>query len=840
MENADSKLEPGSAVGNYKIISLLGEGGMGRVFLAEDSKLHRKVSLKFLSASSMKDGQYLRRFEHEARTISALNHPNILTIHEIGDVDGHRFIVTEFIEGQTLRNRLRSPIEIDDALDIAIQVASALVAAHRVNIVHRDIKPENIMIREADGLVKVLDFGLAKTAQPEQGPALASDVETVFIANTGPGVVMGTVAYMSPEQARGDSVDARTDIWSLGVVLYEMVAGCSPFVALTSNEIISAILSKQSPAPLSRYSRFAPERLEEIVEKALTKNRDERYQTIKDLLIDLRRLKQALELKAGIERSASAASNDSASSTRQISDAEPSTAQLSTQPTQPRSSAEYLVHQVKGHKLAAVITVALLALAIGLVYLWRLKQAASTDRPAISSIAVLPFTNASSDPETEFLVDGITDNLIERLSQLPGLKVLSHTAVFHYKGREIDPRKIGTELNVEAILNGRVVKRGDAVTISLELIDVKDNSHIWGEQYDRRLADLSLLQREMPIDISEKLRVRLGNESKERLAQASTANAEAYQLYLKGRYAWEKWTENGSKEAVDYFEQAIKKDPNYAAAYSGLADAYVWGTGLAGMSPKEKLRRGKEAALKALELDPMLGEAHGSLGLIMFYGDWDFPGAEREYKRAIELSPSYAEAHHEYSHMLLALGRLDESLIESKKFLELDPLSESPIGHMGYHYLCTRKYVEAIEEFKKAVERYPDSFASVLNFADAYYYKGMFREAVDLYLKLFKFYKMSPEQLAELNDAFTRSGIKGYTQKRIDQLKSAPPSELDPGAIGRLYARLGDKEQAFEWLEKGYAERSDVLLRLKEDPSFEVLRSDPRYTSLLHRVGLPE
>lgn len=813
---------------------------MGRVFLAEDSKLHRRVSLKFLGDDLMDDREHLRRFEHEARVISSLNHPNILTIHEIGDVDGHRFIATEFIEGQTLRNRLGTHIEIDEALDIAIQVASALVAAHRVNIVHRDIKPENIMIREDDGLVKVLDFGLAKTSQQEPGPAVGSDIDTVFIANTRPGVVMGTVAYMSPEQARGDSVDARTDIWSLGVVLYEMVAGCSPFVAGTSNEIISAILSKQSPAPLIRFSRLVPERLEEIVEKALAKNREERYQTIKDLLIDLRRLKYALELKAGIERSASPASSVSASSTSQRNDSEPSTEQLSTQTTQPPSSAEYLLNQVKGHKMAVVIALALLTLALSLFYFWRTKQAASTDQPAISSIAVLPFTNASSDPETEFLVDGITDNLIERLSQLPGLKVLSHTAVFHYKGHEIDPRKIGIELNVEAILNGRVVKRGDSVTISLELIDVKDNSHIWGDQYERRLADLSALQREMPIDISEKLRVRLGNESKERLAQDNTTSPDAYQLYLKGRYAWEKWTEDGSKEAVDYFEQAIRKDPNYAAAYSGLADAYVWGTGLAGMSPKEELRRGKEAALKALELNPMLGEAHGSLGLIMFYGDWDFPGAEREFKRAIELSPSYAEAHHEYSHLLLALGRLDESLIESKKFLDLDPLSESPIGHFGFHLICARQYDEAIEQFKKALERYPDSMASVENFADAYYYKGMFREAVEIYLKILKYYKMSDERLAELNDVFIRSGIKGYTQKRIDQLKSVPSSELDPGLIGRMYARLGDKDQAFAWLDKGYAERSEILLRLREDPSFDLLRSDPRYAALLRRVGLPE
>jgi serine/threonine protein kinase/tetratricopeptide (TPR) repeat protein len=837
------ELRAGETVGHYRIVSLLGEGGMGKVYLAEDTKLHRKVSLKFLSQSFTKDSQRLRRFELEARAVSALNHPNILTIHEIGEADGHRFIATEFIEGQTLRERLRSGLDTEDALEIAIQVASALVAAHRVNIVHRDIKPENIMIRKDDGLVKVLDFGLAKMTQRRQsGTPVDSRIATALIANTGPGVVIGTVTYMSPEQARGDTVDERTDIWSLGVVLYEMVAGCSPFAAGTSNEIISAILSKQVAPPLARYSQCVPERLEEIVEKALTKNRDERYQTSKDLLIDLKRLKQSLETKAAIERSTSPEQLAVASSGGQSNDIKSFPLEDTTSSTQSTSSAEYIVNQVKTHKSGAMVTLGVLLVVAGVVfYTWRVRQTAGSGQPAISSVAVLPFINVNSDPDTEYLSDGITDNIIERLSQLPNLKVMSHSAVFHYKGRETDVLGIGRELGVEAVLTGRLIKRNDAITINLELVNAQDNSHIWGDQYDHKLSDLFAVQREISLDVSDKLRLRLSGESKERLTRAYTGNAEAYQLYLKGRYSWEKWTLEGAKQAVEYFEEAIKKDPNYALAYAGLADVYIFGAAKgAGLPQKEGHRRAREAATKALSLDSQLGEAHAALAEVLLYDDWDFAGAEREFKQALELNPSYAEGHHEYSHLLLLLGRINESFAESKKFLELDPVSEAPIGHLAYHYMYARQYDEAIQQCQKDLQLYPES-PQRFTLADAYYHKGMFREAVEEFLKAFAQDGLTPpDRIDEFRKAFAQSGMKGFYRQWIEQLKSRPQTEQDYVDIGELYARIGEKDQAFQWLEKAYDEHSDGLVRLKEELGFDNVRSDPRYVDLVRRIGLPQ
>lgn len=832
---------PGTQVAHYKILSKLGEGGMGRVYLAEDTRLNRRISLKFLSSTFTNNRERLRRFEQEARAASALNHPNILTIHEIGDADGHPFIATEFISGQTLRERLGAGVDTAEAIDIATQVSSALVAAHRVNIVHRDIKPENIMMRTEDGLVKVLDFGLAKIAARRPSDASADSKVATAIMNTAPGVVMGTVAYMSPEQARGEAIDERTDIWSLGVVLYEMIAGCSPFMAGTSNEIISAILSKQATPPLTRYSRLVPERLEEIVEKALAKNPDERYQTSKDLLIDLKRLKQSLELKAGIERSSAPEKSGTLSASEQQPNqvSSPTAGGLSTK--QSASSAEYVVNQVKSHKRAAIIMLTvLLVLVAGAIFYARLRQTSAGGEHAISSIAVLPFANLNADPDTEYLSDGITDNIIDRLSRLPNLKVMAHTAVFHYKGRETDAQAIGRELGVEAVLTGRLVKRNDSLTINLALVDARDNSHIWGEQYDSKLADVLALQQEIPGDIAEKLRLRLSGESKERLTKAYTSNTEAYELYLKGRYAWEKRTLEGAKQAVDYFEEAIKKDSSYALAYAGLANVYLFGAGAgAGLPQKEAHRRGKEAATKALTLDPELGEAYAALALVLLYEDWNLAGAEKEFKRALELNPSYGEGHHQYSHLLLLQGRISESFAETKKFLDLDPVSEAPIGHLAYHYFYARQYDEAIQQCKKDLQLYPDS-PQVFTLADAYYHKGMLSEAVQEYAKAWAQRGMSSDDIDEAKKAFAQSGMKGFYLKWIERLKSKPQKEQDYVDIGELYARLGEKDQAFEWLEKAYAERSDGLLRLKEDLGFDNIRSDPRYADLLRRIGLPQ
>lgn len=788
---------PGQTISHYRLVERLGAGGMGEVYLAEDDTLGRRVAVKILLQAHTRDDDRLRRFKQEAKAASALNHPNILTIHDVGEAEGQHFIVTEFVEGETLGARLgrAGALKPAEALEIATQAASALGAAHDAGIVHRDVKPDNLMIRR-DGLVKVLDFGLAKlvAADASQSGDLAG--RTTSLAGTEPGVVLGTVQYMSPEQARGHQVDLRTDIWSLGCVLYEMLAGRAPFEGDTVTDLLLTIVGSEPP-PLGRYVGECPDELLRIVRKCMEKDRALRYQSMRELAIDLARLRR--------ESDSISITTDKAASGKR------------------RSAGGY-----------ALPIAALLILAGGGVAHWLSRSDAS-----IRSIAVLPFANVNSDGDTEYLTDGITDNIIERLARLPGLKVMSHNAVFHYKGRTTDARTVGRELGVEAVLTGRLVKRDDAITINLELVNAKDNSHVWGEQYDGKLAALLALQREIPVDIADKLRLRLSGESKERLARAYTGDPQAYELYLRGRHAWETWSLDGAKRAVGYFEEAIRKDPDYALAYAGLADVMLWGRFPGpGLTQKEAHRRGREAATKALALDPQLGEAHTALGQVLLYDDWDFDGAEREFKLALELNPSYGEGHHAYSHLLLLQGRIDESYAESMKFLELDPVSEAPIGHLCYHYLYARRYDDAIAQCGQDLQLYPSSPQGE-TLAEAYYQKGMYRDAVEEYLKFFANDGMPADLIAEYRKAYEQSGIAGFYRHRLQRARSRPAAEQDSVTIAELYARLGEKDQAFEWLEKAYAQRADGVLRLIEDLGFDNLRSDPRYADLLKRIGLP-
>jgi len=826
-DSKDGRLTAGSELGRYEIVRLLGAGGMGEVYLAKDSSLGRKVAIKILNQKYERHESNIDRFVREAKAASALNHPNILTIHEIGETNDSHFIVSEFVDGRTLRELLNKKGDLDlaEVLEIAIQTASALSAAHTARIIHRDIKPENIVVRD-DGYVKVLDFGLAKLL-PERLSFIDSEANTVKQNQTAEGLILGTVNYMSPEQAKGEAVDPRTDIFSLGIVMYEMIIGRTPFAAGSTSETLANLINKEPP-PLSRFSPVISDDLQRIVSKMLRKAPDERYQTMKGLLADLKDLSgQAASRLSRDQTSATEHQNATALLTRTTGDV-PQTTVETSKTTQWYRRPVFLAP-------TAVLLLALLAAG----WYWRSTTTALGSR-AINSIAVLPFVNTNSDADTEFLSDGITDNIIDRLSQLPNLKVTSHTAVFHYKGQESDPKTIAKELGVEAVLTGRVAKRGDALSISLELVDASDNSHLWGGQYDRKLSDLLALQREIPVDVSDQLRLRLSGESKERLTRASTNNDEAYQLYLRGRYSWEKWTQDGSKQAVEFYEQAIDRDPGYALAYAGLADAYIFGAGT-GMPQKEAHRLAREAATKALSIDPQLGEAHAALAEVLLYDEWDFSGAERELKRAIELNPNYAEGHHEYSHLLLLLGRPDESFVESMKLLELDPVSETAIGHLGWHYLYARQYDEAIQQYRKDLQLYPDvDIANYFQFGNAYYQKGMYDEAVAEYLQGFAGAGLQPEKITEFKEAFARGGIKGFYRHWLDQLESKPLREQNYVLIGELYARLDEKDQAFEWLEKAYAQHSDGIVRLKEEVGFDNLRSDPRYADLLRRIGLPQ
>ena len=821
---ADDRAIVGKLLGHYKVLNRIGRGGMGEVFLAQDAALGRKVALKLLRSDFTSNEERLRRFRQEAQAASALNHPNILTIHEIGQDDTLHFMATEYVEGETLREHIsRARMTLGQALDVAVQVASALAAAHQAGIIHRDIKPENIMLR-TDGYVKVLDFGLAKLTSTKTVPTAAPALHKV---ETEPGVVMGTFSYMSPEQARGLTVDARTDIWSLGVMIYEMAAGRQPFEGETASDVMSLILQKEPP-PLAHSSHEVPGELERIVRKALRKDKEERYQTIKDLVIDLRNLRKELELEAEMERSAPPMVGKVVSS-----------GQSSAAIAHSTSSAEYIVTQIKHHKRGIaifILTTLIIASAIFASYHFL------NSNKTINSLAVLPFVNATADPNTEYLSDGITESLINNLSRLPQMKIMSRSSVVRYKGKETDVQTIGRELGVEAVLMGRVIQRGDELSISIALVDARDNSHIWGEQYNRKLSDLLAVQQAISREVSEKLRVQLTGEEQRRLSKAATENPEAYQLYLKGRYYWNKRTDEGLKKAIEYFNQAIEKDPSYALAYSGLADSNMYLSGsLHALSPGETYLRAKSAATKALEIDDNLAEAHTSLAMVKVGYEWDWAASEREFKRALELNPNEAEAHHQYSHYLTAVGRTHESLVESLRALELDPLSLPLNAHLAWHYIYAREYDQAIEQCRRTIEMDPNYPPAHEFLAGAYEQKGMHQEAIAEFQKAISLRGDKLPIRAELGRAYAVAGKEQEALKIIDELKGlSKETYIPPYDVAMIYVALDQNDQAFDWLQKACEERAGWVRYLKVDPRLDPLRSDPRFPDLVRRVGLPQ
>lgn len=807
---------------------------MGEVYLAQDTKLDRKVALKILPPALASNQDRMRRFVQEAKAASALNHPNIITIHEIEEHDSTHFIATEFIDGETLRQRMtRARMTMREALDIGIQAASALSAAHPAGIIHRDIKPENIMIRH-DGIVKVLDFGLAKLTEPKLDVA-DTEAPTKAMLRTDPGTVMGTVVYMSPEQARGIGVDARTDIWSLGVVIYEMVAGCLPFEGSTLSEVLASILNEKEPQPLARYSREVPAELERIVSKALRKEREQRYQTTKDLMLDLQSLKQQQEFEAKLERSVPPELKSTAAVVP-----EPSTVETITQPTAHLTSkigslTSGLKLRRKGVFLTAAAVLILAVTAAAYFYF------AHPKKTTINSIAILPFVNVGADPNTEYLSDGITESLINSLSQVPNLRMIARSSVFRYKGRETDPQTVGRELDVQAVLMGRVVRHADGLSISVELVNVRDNSHLWGEQYDRKLSDLLALQKEIAKEISEKLRVRLTGEEQKRVTKSYTDNAEAYDFYLKGRYHLNRLTDEGFMKGRDYFQQAIDKDPNYALAYAGLADAYNRLSGFNALPPREGFPKARAAAMKALELDDKLAEAHTILGAVNLFYDWDWSGAEREFKRAVEINQSYSDAHQMYGYYLSAMGRFDEALYEMRRAQELDPLSLEKIAGIGDILSYRRQYDQALEQYQKALEMDPNSGYTHWSIGNVYVQKGRYEEAIAEYQKSIPLSGDSPDEPASLGYAYGLSGKRREAHQVIDELKErSKRSYISPTLIAIIYTGLGEKDQAFAWLDKAYDGRDFILVLLKVEPMFDSLRSDPRFAALMRRVGLPQ
>jgi len=717
-------LSPDSTISHYRIVSKLGAGGMGEVYLAQDtSELGRRVALKILTEEVARNKDRLQRFTREARSVSNLNHPNILTIHEFGQTDSVSYIATEFVDGVTLRKHLTNRrLKVVDLLDIAIQIVAALNAAHEAGVTHRDLKPENVMVRK-DQIVKVLDFGLAKLSE-EETDETGAEAETRLRLETEPGVVMGTVSYMSPEQSAGNSVDQRTDIWSFGVLLYEMISGVLPFQGKDVHRQIIAI-QEQEPQPLTQVVTGVPERLEEIVEKCLAKERHERYQTARDLLIDLRNLRRKLDLDAEIERSIAPTQRITSGTPSDSTQAEHAPKTGSQTPS--ASSMEYVVSRLKQHKGAVVSGIlALIGIAIILIVILHARYTEG----AIDSIAVIPFVNQNRDSDSEYLSDGLTESIINKLIQLPALRVSPRSSVFHYKGKDTDPIQIGKELGVRAVLTGRLLQRADNLLISAELLDVRDNKQIWGEQYNRKVSDALAVQQEIAHEITDRLRLKLSGEEEKQMMRRDTTNTESYQSYLRGRYYWNKRTGDNLHKAITEFQNAADNDPSYALAYVGLADAYILLEDYAGARTSETCEKSKSFAERALQLDPSLAEAHASLAYT-YTQLWEWDKAEAEFKRALELNPNYASAHQWYSLHLRITNRPQESVEEAKRAFASEPLSLINNVSVGQSYMAVGEFDSAIEFGKRTVDLDPNFPRGHEELGLGYLSKKLYSEALD-------------------------------------------------------------------------------------------------------------
>ena len=834
-------------IAHYRILRLLGKGGMGEVFLAEDTKQHgRKVALKVLPEELTRSESRLRRFKQEARAVLALNHPNILTVFEIGETTNSYYIATEYIEGETLRHCLwREPLRLDEALGVALQVAMALEAAHAAGIVHRDIKPENIMLRQdrfvRDRFVKVLDFGLAKLTDRESS-AHDPEAVTIPVTETSPGLVMGTSGYMSPEQAQGESIDARSDIFSLGVVLYEMIAGEPPFKGRTDSHTLVSIIDHEAP-PLAQYVSDVPRQLERIIVKALAKDRLKRYQTVTDLKLDLEQLRDELliELSTG-------------AGTRREIDTTAPTGSIYSAPTRTRPQMETITdaqtHIPTGSRPAmsqhskwlfySTFGFVVCALIVGVtIYIFR-------SRPAINSVAVLPFINDSKDPNVDYLSDGITESIINSLSQLPELRVMSRNAAFRFKGPNIDPLDAGRNLNVGAVLTGRLMKLNDRFVIKTELINVADGSQLWGDEYNSGLADIFSVQDEVSKKISQSLRLRLSGADEQKLAKRYTQDAVAYQLYLKGRYFWNKRNEEGFRNGIEYFKRAEEKDPTFALAFSGLADSYALLSDIGVARPVDEMPKAKAAAEKAVDADPSLAEAYTSRGFVKLAYDWDWLGAQSDFQQALKLNPKYPTAHQWYASYLMQMGKFSLAKAEIEEAHNLDPLSPIISSNTGLYSYYERKYDDAIDKYKVTLQSDPDFWVARHYLALAYVQKGMHDEAIKELRSLIKAPVSGPipedviasdtEASASLGFAYAMAGKKSEAQDIIKKLKSLSDRRYVSGLyFAIVYAGLKDNDHAVEYLNKAYEARHPGLVLIRIEPMFDSLRNDERFKQLVKR-----
>jgi len=761
----------------YAIDRELARGGMATVYLARDLKHERTVAVKVLHrelAAALGADRFLR----EIKVAASLNHPHILPLFDSGSAGSFIYYVMPYVAGESLRARLDrdGQLPVAEAVHHARTIASALDYAHRQGVVHRDIKPENIMLHEGEAMV--MDFGIAKALS-------VAGTDTLTQA----GVMIGTPAYVSPEQASGDTLDARTDQYSLACVLYEMLTGEKPFTGPTVPAMIARRLT-HPVSPVRAVRDSVPENVEHALTRAMSIDPDGRYVTAAAF--------------------ADALAGDAAAARK---------------PWGRRAAI--------GAGVVLIVAIIAYAMREGVPRL-------TSGNNAVESIAVMPFLNDSRDPDAEYLSDGMTETLITSLSQLPNLNVKARSSVFRYKGREVNPQTVGDELSVQALLLGRVTERADELTVSLELVDSRSENVIWSERYNRRSVDLVSLQTEIARDVSEKLRLTLSRSDRQRLAKPYTADAEAYQLYLRGRFYWNKRVEDGFKRAIEYFQQAIEKDPSFATAYSGLADSYYLQGVFAYVPPKEAMPRAKAAAERALAIDDQLAEAHASLGGVMMDFEWNFAESERHFRRAIALNPNYATAHQWYAELLSILGRTEEALAEIKRAKELDPLSLIINNVHGHVLFRARRYDEAIAEYKRTLELDPNFHLPDLWLVQAYEQKGLYEEAIAAHKRAGTLGN-NPRNLGNLGHVYAAMGRRDDAVKVIAQLMDLSKQKyVSPHAIAVVYAGLGDRDQAIAWLEKAYADRNSGIAWMKVEPKLDVLRSDPRFQDLMRRVGFPE
>ncbi len=803
-------------ISRYRVGRLIGAGGMGEVYLAEDMTLNRKVALKLLPVRFTRDEERVLRFQREARAASALNHPNILTIYEIGEDQAVHYIATEYIEGENLRERMATRrLNLGEVLDVAIGIAGALAAAHDAGIIHRDIKPENIMLRP-DGLVKVLDFGLAKLAEPESA-----------LKDSSTGAVMGTLLYISPEQARAQQPDARSDLYALGAVMYEMVTGQPPVRGDNFIDIAFAIVN-EVPKPPSHYVSGVPPELDQIILKLLEKDRGNRYPSARQLLGDLNTLRRELEFESKLS-SPEMHRHFSAPGFEQ---------QPTVQMTFPIGARGHAMRRAfRDTRIVALISVVVVALLAAAAYTI-IKGSIFADR--IDSVAVLPFVNASGDPNSEYLSDGLTDSITDSLSELPELQVVTHSTVFRYKGKNIDPLAVGRELHVRGVVTGRLVQRGNTIVVRATLTDVKRGTQVWGQQYDRNLSDVVELQKDLSEEISSQLQPHLTGEERKLLGRRRPENNEAFQLYLKGRYFSTRFNdEEGIRKGIGYFNQSIERDPTYALAYAGLASAYFYLSNLF-MPPREAMPRVREAAERALALDDSLAQAHTSMALALVWYDWDFAKGEKEFRRAIALNTNDADAHQSYGDFLAAMGRFDEALVEKRRAEQLDPLSITASWDVGRTLYYAGRDEDAIEQAKHTLDLDP-SFPYVYYLeAQIEFRKNNLPRALELMQHALQLGGHKQLLITTWGMINARAGNRDEALRAMDELRARTADTYTlPLFLARIYAAFGNNDEAMKNLEKVYNDRSESAVWLKVDPSLESLRNDPRFIALIRKVGLP-